>query len=242
MVTTIHGCIDGYSRKLIWLEVAPSNKLPEVIAKYYTIAIKKFGLPKCLKADDGTEHSIIEPMHITLRSLDGPDAFDSFSIITSPQNQRIEAYWSILQRDRIGWWRMFLNELSDLQLFSNDDQALVDCIRYCFMHLIRQDLNSILADWNSHIISGSSRSVGPTGRPDTMFYLPEHFEGTDFSIDLDEEALGEFPDYSSLDIKDYSEEFGVFAQEAIGDHSKPTNTDDALQMYLELFEKIYENS
>lgn len=134
---SIHACIDGYSRKLIWLEIAPSNKLPEIIAKYYTIAIKKFGLPKCFKADDGTEHAIIKPMHITLRSLNGPDALDFFSIITLPQNQRIEAYWSILQRDRIGWWRTFLGELSDLVLFSNDDQILADCIRYCFMHLIR---------------------------------------------------------------------------------------------------------
>lgn len=116
-----------------------SNKLPEIIAKYYTIEIKKFGLPKCLKADDGTEHAIIEPMHITLRSLDGPDALDSFSIITSPQNQRIESYWSILQRDGIVWWRTFLGEISDLELFSNDDQVLIDCVRYCFMHLIRQD-------------------------------------------------------------------------------------------------------
>lgn len=239
---SIHACIDGFSRKLIWLEVAPSNKLPEIIAKYYTIAINKFGLPKCLKADDGTEHAIIEPMHITLRSLDGPDALDSFSIITSPQNQRIEAYWSILQRDRIGWWRTFLRELSDLELFSNDDQVLVDCVRYCFMHLIRQDLNSILRDWNSHIISGSSRSVGPTGRPDTMFYLPEHFGGRNFSTHLDEEALSEFPDYSSYVIEDYNEEFETFAQMAIGDHSKPTNTDDAFQMYLKLFEKICENS
>lgn len=239
---SIHGCIDGFSRKLLWLEVAPSNKQPEVIAKYYLKAIEQFGLPKTIKADDGTEHSIIEPIHLTLRSLDGEDAIGSFSITTSPQNQRIESYWSILQRDRIGWWRTFFNELSDLGMFTNNDPVVVDCIRYCFMHLIRQDLNSVLSDWNSHIISGSSRSVGPTGRPDTMCYLPMHFGGEKFDRPTCEDDLADFNQFSSFEISDYSQEFDEFVNIAIGSHSKPTNPNNALLLYTQLIEKINDYS
>ena len=36
---SIHGCIDGFSRRLIWLEVGATNKNPETIAKYYLDAI-----------------------------------------------------------------------------------------------------------------------------------------------------------------------------------------------------------
>lgn len=239
---SIHACIDGFSRKLIWLEVGPSNKQPEIIAKYYTVAIQQFGLPKNIKADDGTEHSILEPMHITLRSMGGEDAFDSFSIITSPQNQRIEAYWSILQRDRIGWWRIFLQELSDLDFYSNDDPVLTDCVRYCFMHLIRADLNSILSNWNTHIIAGSRRAISPSGRPDSMFYLPDHFGGFNHAFELDNEALNEFPNYAAIEIRDYSEEFEEFAHLALGYHPKPANAEEGLQLYLQLFEKITECS
>lgn len=32
---SIHGAIDGYSRKIIWLEVSVSNKNPKSIAFYY---------------------------------------------------------------------------------------------------------------------------------------------------------------------------------------------------------------
>ena len=32
---SIHGCINGFSQYLIWLEVASSNKKPELIAKLY---------------------------------------------------------------------------------------------------------------------------------------------------------------------------------------------------------------
>ena len=38
---SIHGCIDGYSRRIIWLEVAATNTMPELIAKYYLDAVKQ---------------------------------------------------------------------------------------------------------------------------------------------------------------------------------------------------------
>ena len=61
---SIHGCIDGYSRCIIWLEVPATNKMPEPIDNYYLDAVKqRKGKPKIIKADDGTEHSVIEPLH-----------------------------------------------------------------------------------------------------------------------------------------------------------------------------------
>ena len=73
---------------------------------------------KLVKADDGTEHSLVEPIYISLRLFytDGDSALKSFSIITSPQNQRMEAYWSILKRDQLGWWRKFFQDLVDLKI------------------------------------------------------------------------------------------------------------------------------
>ena len=62
---SIHGCIDGHSRRIIWLEVAATNKIPELIAKYYLDAVKQMkGKPRVIKTDDGTEHSVIEPFHV----------------------------------------------------------------------------------------------------------------------------------------------------------------------------------
>ena len=174
----IHGCIDGFSRRLIWLEVSTTNKLPEVIAKYYLDAISDLsGIPTKISADDSTKHALIEPMHVYLSSLNRSDVEGSFSIITSPQNQRIERYWSILQRDRIGWWRRFFIDLTDVEMVDTSDPVALDCIQYYFMPLIRDDLNSILRQWNTHIISRRSNG-GPSGRPDCMFYLP-HLYGVE---------------------------------------------------------------
>ena len=70
---SIHGGIDGFSRHVLWLEVSTSNKMPEIIAKYYLDAVKRNGLPVNVKADDGTEHSLVQPIHLLLRNIDGSD-------------------------------------------------------------------------------------------------------------------------------------------------------------------------
>ena len=38
---SVHGCIDGFSRRLLWLEVGLTNTNPEGIAKYYLDAVKQ---------------------------------------------------------------------------------------------------------------------------------------------------------------------------------------------------------
>ena len=40
---SIHRCIDGYGRGIIWVEVAAINKMPELIAKYYFDAVDNQG-------------------------------------------------------------------------------------------------------------------------------------------------------------------------------------------------------
>ena len=50
----IHGCVDGFSRKLIWLVVASTNKDPLVIANFYLQCIRKYNLaPELLRMDKG---------------------------------------------------------------------------------------------------------------------------------------------------------------------------------------------
>ena len=62
----MHGCVDGFSRRLLWLEVGPINKNPEVIAKFYLDTVKQLGgVPRKIRSDDGTENSVIEALSLT---------------------------------------------------------------------------------------------------------------------------------------------------------------------------------
>ena len=53
-------------------------------------------------ADDGTEHTLVQPTYLFLRTPDGghPD-LDSLSIVTSHKNQRIEAFCLFLLREKL---------------------------------------------------------------------------------------------------------------------------------------------
>ena len=63
----IHGAIDGFSKKLLWIEVATTNKDPYVIAYYYLKTIMKF-IPTLVRSDAVTENVVIESLHTALRT------------------------------------------------------------------------------------------------------------------------------------------------------------------------------
>ncbi|XP_052704776.1 uncharacterized protein LOC128180681 [Crassostrea angulata] len=57
---SIHGCIDGYSRKIMWLRVGSSNNDPTVIARYYLRCVMECGgCPSLLQSDPGTENVLV---------------------------------------------------------------------------------------------------------------------------------------------------------------------------------------
>ena len=69
----VHGALDGFSGRLIWLEVGPINNNPEVITKCYLDAVKQVGgLPRKVRSDDGTENSVVAAVH-TFLSLSHSD-------------------------------------------------------------------------------------------------------------------------------------------------------------------------
>ena len=90
----IHGEIDGFSRKLLWLKAATTNNNPIVIANYFLQSIKTNGFtPKILRMDKGTENIYCENIQVYLTNNQ-----ESFIYAKSTHNQRIEAFWSQLKK------------------------------------------------------------------------------------------------------------------------------------------------
>ena len=59
----IHGCIDGYNRKLIYLFVSTTNNDPLVVANFYLKAITNLDrTPNTLRMDLGTENVYCEEL------------------------------------------------------------------------------------------------------------------------------------------------------------------------------------
>ena len=61
-----HGAIDGYSRRVMWLEVGPSNNNPHIIAQYYVDCVQQMGgTSRIIRADCGTENVYVAGRWIT---------------------------------------------------------------------------------------------------------------------------------------------------------------------------------
>lgn len=244
---SIHGCIDGFSRRIIWLEVSTTNKNPEVIAKFYLDAVKQVGgVPRKMRSDDGSENSLVEAIHTYLRysNSNGDNAdLSCFAIGRSTANQRIEAYWSHLVKDGPGWWISFFKDLRDLNIFNDSDPVHIDCIRFCFMHILRKELYEVAELWNQHCISPSKfgNSSGPRGRPDCMYFLPHLYDTENYQVNVTPGESEEF-DHSTLSPTDVSVEFQEIASSIMDElgWQIPDNVKEGLDLYIKLI-KIIQN-
>ena len=93
----IHGAVDGFSRRILWLEVNSTNKNPRVIASHYLNTVEQLGgVPRRLGSEKGTENVVIGTLQQFFRWNNDDDFAGSKSFVEgeSSGNQRIEAWWS----------------------------------------------------------------------------------------------------------------------------------------------------
>ena len=162
-------CIDGYSRKVIWLRASYSNHSPQLIAPYFLDSVKQLGCyPRHVRTDCGTDNMTVAAIQTLVL---GDAAAHRYG--TSPGNQRIEAWWSFYRRNRSQFWIELFEHLVHTGVFNPENPREVDCIRYCFMSVVQSDLDAIRRHWNTHRIRPSVGSRCPAGIPDILYYLPE---------------------------------------------------------------------
>lgn len=184
----IYGGIDGFYKKVIWLDVFASNHDPEVILYYYLQAVKKFGfLPTLMRSDHGTEMVLMQDAHMALRATHGDELSGLKSFLKGPSthNQRIECYWGQCKK-HLGLFYMNLfktMEAENLLDVSNNFQK--ECLKFCFARLIKEDIDRTRKEWNEHRIRKQINFCG--GIPNVLYHWPERYGGVDCKKPLDQE-------------------------------------------------------
>ena len=241
----VHGAICGYSRRILWLEVGPSNNNPRIIARYFVNYVKQIrGTPRIIRADFGNENVFDAAMQRFFRSS-SEDSFagdKSFMYGKSTSNQRIEAWWSQLRKSNANWWIEYFKDLRDTGLFCDVNYIQQQCLKFCFMNIIQNELHRVVKHWNTHSIRPSTNTESPSGRPDILYFLPEVTNTRDYVTVVNNADIEVAEETCCLQnpVNGCEPEFNELAYIIMEERglSMPTTVEEAQSLYLDLLENI----
>ena len=142
--------------------------LPGVIAHYFVKTVELVGgYPEYCRTDCGSENVTVAALQSFVNNRYSAHIYGS-----SPSNQRIEAWWSFYRCSRSQWWMEFFAEFVSRGIYHIGHPRETDCLRFCFMNIIRLDLQQVAHQWNTHRIRPSRSARCPAGIPDQLYFTP----------------------------------------------------------------------
>lgn len=230
----------------MWLEVGSTNNDSRVVAKYFLNCVRQIGgTAMIVRADYGTENVKVAGIQRFFRRacIDSLAGSKSFMYGKSSSNQRIEAWWGQLRRNCTEWWMNHFKDLRDRGLYCDADILHVECLKYCYMPLIRQELQRAAVQWNLHRIRPSTNPNSPPGRPDTLYFLPSLLgdEISDYKQPVDDDDIDVAEELCSSDPPpDCSVSFLQLATIIINELGlhQPSTPETAKELYIELLDAL----
>lgn len=234
----IHGCIDGFSRHIIWLKVNRTNNDPYVIGSFFLESLHKVeGCPTLLRTDRGTENGIMATIQCFLRR-NGQDSFSGICAHrygSSHTNQRVEAWWTHLKLSWSSWWIDFFKDAVDEGHLDTSNTLHMECLWFSFSKIIQNELDEVKERWNNHYIRKSGHHTVP-GIPDQLYFLPESIGRVDHKHALDLTDLKEAENEASFSTTDDPNDYQKYFSELLPmlGLSEPTTCKEELTTFHQL--------
>lgn len=240
----IHAAIDGYSRKILWLNITHSNNDPNIVASYFINCIEELRvLPTVVRADRGSENIVIGGIQAFLRenhddNLSGERSFRYGSSVT---NQRIESWWSYFRKHRSDWWINLFKDFCDEGIYEPSVAYQKTCMFFSFHGILQSELDDVKRMWNNHTIRNSREAETPGGKPDVLFYAPDLTGGENRQKELDMRTFAIVKEmYGDVQDVPYTVEFLRFAALIMNEKNVnvPSTVAEAKALYFYLVEEI----
>jgi len=141
----IHGCIDGYSRAIVYLKCA-TNNLASTVLQYFIERTHDFGLPLCVRGDHGVENVDVARFMVENRG----DNRGSFRAGRSVHNVRIKRLWREMSRRVIAFYKDMCNFLDVSCLLDSTSELDLFALQLIYLPRINATLEQFIELWNFH--------------------------------------------------------------------------------------------
>ena len=142
----VHGCIDGFSRRIMFLHCSPIN-LSETVLSLFLDAVEKDGLwPSRIRVDRGVENVLVCDAIVDARGA----GRGSFIAGPSTHNQRIERLWRDVFRCVMHYFYYLFYALEDSGNLNIEDPTNMFALHFVFLPRINKALHEYQETFNHH--------------------------------------------------------------------------------------------
>ena len=140
-----HGCIDGYSRLIIYLHCCSNNRASTVY-ELFLRAVTEYSLPSRVRSDQGLENMSVAGYMIEKRGSERRSMLTG----SSTHNQRIERLWKDMHSSvTILYYKLFYF-MEEQELLDHLEQLHLWALHFVFLPRINRSLNEFVHTWNNH--------------------------------------------------------------------------------------------